>query len=692
MPGFQTHPDRNNKFGYRSKYLLNGGSAISKLSYNGYHFPPGIRSRVTAVPEYDKSGRVVKWITLALQIEFIFTDPREDPHELTTEGTYGQITYTSARDLTARLSQNGQMLCFDAQGLGGTYRINDPAAGSVQIRDLDMGPKPQVVEMQPLGGGSAWLVQWLCVTRISPLQDNYNGDFVSFNYGSEWTYDEAGFMTRTITGEFEFETYQNTDVNAEQSKRVGWHTPYYNGDLAKARKYILEVFPYLSNFLRRLEFAFNESKSLFTFKIIDTEKKTDSIFPPGVADFDLKENLTADYQTAFTKWTLTYTGTITAVNDSSEIYQSKSLAWFWLWQILRTKRIHFQNLMANLPTPVLKQFSDAAGKSFDWTFTPAQSMKKSYFDSETPKELTRDMVSILMYPIYISFTDDKYGNEIDFTVSYRVFCTTNLLLRGLNIFQPVGKAGELPGQDRSSWVRYLTQQTPFPTGKDSAAPILQQEILVDICNPLLSAPPTGEESAATGGGFGEDAGLLDMTRPKNGRDYETYANKFQFYEEHKRYTGSILQPRDKVETTEYESGIGIVNGTKPKGAPGPSEFTLKPYSGLPGPPSSESGTLENMIISAPTETIRYVIMEGVAERFSGPIAPPVMLAVGNAVAYQDSTLGMDVVETEVIKTGLVDSDGVLCDMFRTRWKKHYVLGSKPDVGSVFTTGIPRRFS
>ena len=48
-------------------------STQGALSYNGFRFPPALRSSIDATPVYDKSKRSLMYVRYALKVEFVIT-------------------------------------------------------------------------------------------------------------------------------------------------------------------------------------------------------------------------------------------------------------------------------------------------------------------------------------------------------------------------------------------------------------------------------------------------------------------------------------------------------------------------------------------------------------------------------------------------------------------------------------------
>lgn len=683
MPGF----DKTDSVGYRNNALRAGGS----VSYNGFIFPPALNSRVTVVPEYDKGGRVCKYLTVALNIEFILTEPTLEPYQVGVSESTNKIKTTTMHGLMSRLGQPGQPLSFTAQGFG-TFQVNYPGS---QIKDLDNGPKPQVIEFEPLGGGNAFRVQWLCVTRISPLVDNYRGEFVEFNYSTQWGLDPSGYMIRSVEGNFEFLSQQKYSAASEQAERYNITMPTL--EVAKAKAFLHTIFPLLPGFRRQYFYRVKEDKKTLEFKLEDTEIRSPSPFPPGVSDFELNKTVTSDLKAGFLSWKVTFTGRIESVNpkgtsNTSSESESKKLAWFWLNRILLQERINFEEGI-KLATSLDNQ---KLGPGVTSVYTHSEEDAKKN-DTYTPEKITKANKSFMMYPVFISFTDSIYSNSITFTVGYIAIVTASLLGRALNLFEPI----KVEGLDSNTHVRYLNLSNVY---SDSTTPFPSTDVLVDICNPLT--PPAAGASNADGSPKSEPTTLTSVTKSDPGKDWTKHENKVTYVEKASTVKGKTLKPKlnpntgaNSVKMTDAEKFPNTVSGDPGKRKinpePQPNELLhtpLEPASLSQASPINAENALKDVTFYAPTQSTKYIVMEGVAERFGGPISPPKLISVGGAEAYATSDLGMDIVEVNTKKTGLIDPDSVACDIYQVRWKKHYVLDGIPSSGKILTTGNPRRFS
>jgi hypothetical protein len=179
---------------------------VGVLSYNGVVFAPLYTSRMVGTKMPDAADRTVRAVEWALDVEAIVTLNKGD---LTTDNTMVQL-----RQL---LEQNAGTLTYSGKGLGNLV-VNAPGG---QLRDIAWGPKPKLLEFQPLGGSRSARVHWQCVTQIPELknpllQTNSPGGaltVVQFNEETALTYDDDQYSTVALRGTLEI-ALTRTTVNS----------------------------------------------------------------------------------------------------------------------------------------------------------------------------------------------------------------------------------------------------------------------------------------------------------------------------------------------------------------------------------------------------------------------------------------------------------------------------------------------
>lgn len=101
----------------------------------------------------DDAGRITKYVELRLEVEGAVTRAEGSPD---TAATWDA--------LLRALSQQGGALTYTGRGYQ-TLKVNQ--AGGV--RDVAFGPKPEVLDFVPLGGGKGALLTWACTLCLPEL-------------------------------------------------------------------------------------------------------------------------------------------------------------------------------------------------------------------------------------------------------------------------------------------------------------------------------------------------------------------------------------------------------------------------------------------------------------------------------------------------------------------------------------------
>ena len=675
MAGFDQNDEATDyRWGYRADALRTSGGVVS---YNGFVFPPALSSGVTVVPEYDDSGRTVKYLTVALSIQFILTDAQVDPADLED---LSPISSQFISSMLARLTQPCQQLQFTAQGFG-NFSVNAVSGGGIGMafQDIDFGPKPQVLEWEPLGGGNAARVEWLCTTRI-PACPSALGELIQFNYSISWGIDNAGFVFRTVEGFAELPATRSTTGGTQASDFIGTNFNGFN----KVRTKLLNAFPFLHNYKRQFFFRTRNNRKFIDFKIEDVEIRSDGEIPPGASEIELNQNITSSLEDgAFYKWKITYSGRIDAIRlpaSQGGVSAGKQLAWVWIGKLITQKRQQFEDVIRSNFNRLNTTDKNAILDILD---LPNDSTNKDIVNSQN--------ATALIYPIYVSITDSLYSNILLFTVSYIGIMTTSLLGRAVGLFDRVN----IPGLNKDDWIKAIVDGDVTTVSINSQYP--KEEMVVDLCHPISAprAPVNPPNPRDTLNRTGDR--ILSMEVPDEGQDWTNYQNDIIYYDEAGTVVNSTLSPGDLPTQDELPPVQNNVIPTEQDNAP-----FLRSH-GI-----TENDLSRDVVkVYRASYGISKVRMVGKASRFAGKINAPKLLGVGPGVVYNKSTgevsinpsnaggaiahrLGTSKVLHQTKKTGLT-RDGSPVVQHECQWDLWYVLDRTPTNGKVSTTGIPNRF-
>ncbi len=201
---------------------------VGQLAYNGVVFNCLFKSKVTGRAVKDMAVRTVKYVEWTIEVDGVVT--------LDTNQTTIDNQMTSIKFL---LNQQAGILTYRGRGLGQVV-VNTPGGA---LRDVAWGPKPEVLDFQPLGASRSALVKWTVTTCLPVLKEpkplpppgpaggvvvDTNlviGDLVAqdipapvlntppviqFNEETTISYDDEGYSTLSIKGTLEVPLTRNS--------------------------------------------------------------------------------------------------------------------------------------------------------------------------------------------------------------------------------------------------------------------------------------------------------------------------------------------------------------------------------------------------------------------------------------------------------------------------------------------------
>jgi hypothetical protein len=646
--GYDTNdPLKTKDYGYRSedaRQLSTFSGVVSDISYNGFKFPPFCKCKATIVPEYTKNNQATKWLVVAITVEFIVTqwDARSSSHP-TIDSEMAEIRQ--------RLTQPGQVLNFYLQGLG-----NIQVGDNTLNLDVNYGPKPQVLDWEPLGGGLAARCEWLCVTWLDPCYGGGNSQpqnrFIDFSYELEWTLDKGGFLSRVVTGEMEIAAIRQAnsgDIHAQQVINLSLSNAAFDQAIANVKS----TFPRMTGFHREENFKIDKTKKRLTYIFTDTEIPTDQPFPKGVLDMQLDEELTSSFEDkGFLVWTWNLSGTITVPNagKNSTITQHKSLAFF----------AAAANIRERLDRAIGQTYVHGANNA-------GEAQSGGYARGVT------------VLPDKVKFGNAVYGNSIDIDISFRLYCTADLIFAASGMFDTVNAT---PGRSWADWAQYLKDNGLDVTVSNM---VPNREVVVDLCHPLTGpiGPTPIDTSKKDRDATAKRFGILGPRLPNKESTWLDYRNTFYFMDRHFTAVGPVLSPGQ----TEIQQGV-------PNGDPAASTKDTKPDT-----TTSQSRNAPKPSMQTPTPPIHYVTMVGSAIRLGYPIEAPVLESVGGvaAILTGDDLVGRHTMpcgfsQTFKLQPGTPGNRSATVPMYKLSWRRTYTLTEQPRKIEIRTSGNPANFS
>lgn len=255
-----------------------------ECSYNGIQFPAPFKGRVQAHESYDRSDRSVVKVVYTFLIEATFVS--DDSFYWTGPGvpasTAGAQLDTHMELLQRRLSEPGKAFKYHDQGLGevtggtGNFEVNTNST----TMDIAFGPKPRVLQMEPIGSNRAWRVVWTLEVSLPKCSDS---DPVRIGSVTEYTYDitfdinRFGATVRTISGTLSI-----------ANNRLFLNSGFV-GDTVDAYRNRIKI-PVPIGFDREQSFQISRDHSTIEFRIVDTEIMSEFPYPQGISDVDMTQS------------------------------------------------------------------------------------------------------------------------------------------------------------------------------------------------------------------------------------------------------------------------------------------------------------------------------------------------------------------------------------------------------------------
>lgn len=642
-------PQHDEATGYRShklaqKYLgqmLQGAD----VSYNGFTFPPTIQAKATVVPEWNKARTSVKYHIVVLTLEAIITQADVaafDPNTPTIDRTMDNVRL--------RLMQPCQPLSFTLQGFGSFKVQGNPPNSFLQtsdafLYDVNFGPKPQVLEWEPMGGGLCARIQWLITACIPPCgpEGSNNGlaGILDLYYDVKWSIGDDGFLRRSISGGVELAATRLPNVSGvHASNQLNLSSNKQQYDIATA--YVRSIFAPLEGYERHQDFGVSADKRLLTFSFTDEEVPAPQAYPVGALNMRLTERVSSSMDDAFNRWDWNLSGTINVPNSKrgSDIVNNKRLVFAAFGLIVRDRLDRMKNKKFQQPVPL-----------------PGSSGELPSSGSEIQQTLQMSAL-----PTRLSVSNEIYGASISVDISYSIVCNPKELWEAIGFFDKI-RHGDFTWK---RWRNFLEQSET----KASFIDILPNtEVVVDLCHPLVTQSPSqGQIEQASS----HTPSTFMPVAPDEDSSWISYANKFIFKTTYYTEAGVPLNE----ESTEYYQFTG-----DPLQANKEKQLVIKDQ-----PESSTQAMHPDLSTSSDPVTI--VTMVGSASRVGYPINAPVLHSVGGLPV---TSYGKDVIVPSSKPSGFVDKSGNKVNMHHLSWRRSYIIRGRVNSWQVNTSGHPQIF-
>lgn len=230
-----------------------GLPATGVLSYNGIVFDGASKISVTSETVSDEGNITITYVRYIILVYAVFQR---------TGGTDNTLTI-----VRGKLNEQGRQLIFRQKGFG-----NDLVVGpNGPRRDVRMGPKPKVLQWNPIGAHNACEVSWsveVCVPECESGGAIRQSGISAFNYELDWDINEFGDTTRTGTGYIEI-------VQSRRGRQLADSADKYREALAAGTPL---------GFKRSSRFHLSKDKARLDFTIVDAQIPSNNAYPKNVTD------------------------------------------------------------------------------------------------------------------------------------------------------------------------------------------------------------------------------------------------------------------------------------------------------------------------------------------------------------------------------------------------------------------------
>lgn len=326
--------------------LLQLYDAFGFVQYGDFRFPPQTNIVFSSTPITDSAGRVTKYEKCTLQIEGIFAWETFGAADYGTNNATAINTQalTSNSDnldsalvaLRCYLKTPGRKILVTKQGVGrinhtgklGIDRTGGASGISGLTHDPAFGPHPGQLNLTPIAGGIAarftWSVEWTqlcCDEAVGRTQPAAMGEF---NYTVQYSYDEAGMLSRTISGNAEGAVLR-VDTGIDKNIDTAF------------RETITAYFPIPEGFQRTQHWSISTDKRTIQFSLADNEITSDNPYPRSIRRISIRHRVGTGLKgSGYQQWNSTISGNIELMPGVE-----KSYAWLVFTSILQTRLREF---------------------------------------------------------------------------------------------------------------------------------------------------------------------------------------------------------------------------------------------------------------------------------------------------------------------------------------------------------------
>lgn len=280
-----------------------------RIYYNGFTFPPAVRTRVSATPVNNPSNRAIKWLQITVTVEAVIngTDFDEDRTgtyaadnadqllDGNTELAAGSNIDPAMLPLFRRLLSPGKNLELIGLGIGNfaidnnTNRLVRRYEGETYevLPDLSNGPHPAFLEIASITNSLSAHVIWAITFTVNPCEDNDVNRSVptlaGFDFEIDYQISDLGLFTRNISGVVEAPNYVRNNRTAINLDAI---------DVPNSVKdRIANAFPTIPVCTRSQSYVLSNDRTQIRFSISDVQIDSDEPYFPGCGRLKFSHNI-----------------------------------------------------------------------------------------------------------------------------------------------------------------------------------------------------------------------------------------------------------------------------------------------------------------------------------------------------------------------------------------------------------------
>lgn len=441
-------------------------SDAGALSYEGCVFSPLFATKLTGTVVRDEADRTTKYMEYTIDADGYVTLPTGATDISATVATLRQLLTRQGGALVYR--GRGMDLVVNAAGVN-VFGVLGPS-----VTDVAWGPKPELFEFQPLGGGLSAKVKWRVKVHVSEVAavNPESMPLLQLNYETSVAYSEDGFSSLTVRGTMEiamtrrpFQRNRNVPRTVDDFRRVLETKILTVEDLARFR-------------VTRREFTVSRDKRIMQWDY-QLEEKPYMDLPPlctkANGSFSCRP---AKAGMGLTTWFCTLKATYVVRNDLA-----RRNAWFLFMYLLRLKMLcSQQGLIPPLNGEQNPQRPPAAFNGLqvlrDAAFIPFVALEAGFGHlgpgGQQPRQVPADQ-GRRAWLIDFSFDEGMYQDSktVTFSATWRLITIFSHILLGSGLWR---KLSEVDDQGRRLWVTTMRDislsRSWLPNQVDPAADVV----------------------------------------------------------------------------------------------------------------------------------------------------------------------------------------------------------------------------